>query len=339
MATPSLPTVTPKVESTTPEPVLGPAVETTAGETTATEPASSGTTPADTGSTVDRSSSVDGPALVTQAALNADPAITKAKQSGAGESILLAALAQVETPYQAGGDNPQSGFDDTGLVRYAHRAVGVEMPETTNQQVTMGVAIESLADALPGDLVSFGSPVDHVALYAGDQQIVHAPSPGETVRIEDIERPVADIRRVVMPDSVPPSLDEFTPGEMELIYQPLFDAAGRQWEVAPELLAAIADVESGFDPTAVSPVGAQGLMQFMPATAREMNVDPWNPASAVDGAARYLRTSLDQFTEPDLAIASYNAGRGAVSRYGGIPPFNETQNYVQKVREAWRARS
>jgi soluble lytic murein transglycosylase-like protein len=80
-------------------------------------------------------------------------------------------------------------------------------------------------------------------------------------------------------------------------------------------------------------------MQFMPATAAEMGVDPSDPASAIDGAARYLRTSIDQFGSTELAIASYNAGRGAVSRFGGIPPYPETQNYVEKVTQSWRSRS
>jgi soluble lytic murein transglycosylase-like protein len=80
-------------------------------------------------------------------------------------------------------------------------------------------------------------------------------------------------------------------------------------------------------------------MQFMPATAASMGVDPWDPASAVDGAARYLRASLDQFGSTELAVASYNAGRGAVARHGGIPPYPETRNYVRKVLDAWRART
>jgi soluble lytic murein transglycosylase-like protein len=165
------------------------------------------------------------------------------------------------------------------------------------------------------------------------------PSTDEAVRVEEIERPVESIRRIVTPGTGPATQIEFTPGEMELQYQPLFDAAGNEWDVEPALLAAIAKTESNFNPVAVSPAGAQGLMQFMPATAREMNVDPWDPASAIDGAARYMRTSLNQFEDPELAIASYNAGRGAVSRYGGIPPFTETQNYVRKVVDAWRSRS
>lgn len=268
-----------------------------------------------------------------------DPSITKATVSVAGQIILHAALDQVGAAYLAGGTSPDTGFDDTGLVRYAYRTVGVEMPAGASSQATMGVAIESIADALPGDLVSFGQPIDHVAIYAGNENIVHAPSTDEEIRVEEIERPVESIRRIVTPGTGPATQIEFTPGEMEQQYQPLFDAAGSEWDVEPALLAAIAETESNFNPVAVSPAGAQGLMQFMPATAREMNVDPWDPASAIDGAARYMRTSLNQFEDPELAIASYNAGRGAVSRYGGIPPFTETQNYVRKVVDAWRSRS
>lgn len=268
-----------------------------------------------------------------------DESITRASVSAAGRLVVHAALDQVAAPYAAGGTDPDTGFDAAGLVRYAYRAVGVEMPTNAAAQATMGIAIESLDHALPGDVLSFGRPVDHVALYAGDQNVVHLPGADEPVRVEAIERPVESIRRVVTPGA--DSVSEITvpAGDREQQYLPMFESAGRQWDVSPALLAAIAETESNFNPTAVSPVGAQGLMQFMPATAREMNVDPWDPASAIDGAARYMRTSLDQFQEPELAIASYNAGRGAVSRYGGIPPFTETQNYVRKVLDGWRSRS
>ena len=206
-----------------------------------------------------------------------------------------------------------------------------------------------------------------MALYTGDGQMLHAPKTGDVVRIGPIDRPIASIRRIVAPGvpattglagvtvgatlgSAPTMATNGSmvassataadrPGPAELQYQPLFESAGERWNVDPALLAAIAKTESNFNPEAVSPVGARGLMQFMPATADEMDVDPWDPASAIDGAARYLRTSLDQFDSHELAIASYNAGRGAVSRYGGVPPFSETQNYVQRVMDAWRSRS
>jgi soluble lytic murein transglycosylase-like protein len=102
----------------------------------------------------------------------------------------------------------------------------------------------------------------------------------------------------------------------------------------PELLAAVVWVESRFCPQAVSPRGARGLGQLMPATARGMGIqkewlhDPhWN----LWGAARYLRQQWNTFRNWELALAAYNAGAGNVRRFGGIPPFPETQNYVRKV--------
>lgn len=117
-------------------------------------------------------------------------------------------------------------------------------------------------------------------------------------------------------------------------YADLFRAAGAEHGIQPSILAAVAKTESAFDPNAVSHAGAQGLMQFMPATAAEMGVDPWDPASAIDGAARYLTQNLRRFGSLELALAAYNAGPGAVQRHGGIPPFEETQAYVPKVLAA-----
>lgn len=117
-------------------------------------------------------------------------------------------------------------------------------------------------------------------------------------------------------------------------YAALFNEAGGLHDVDPALLASVAEVESAFDPMAVSSAGAQGLMQFMPATAGEMGVDSFDPASAVEGAARYLRRELDRFGSVELALAAYNAGPGAVQRHGGVPPFAETQRYVEKVLSA-----
>jgi len=120
-------------------------------------------------------------------------------------------------------------------------------------------------------------------------------------------------------------------------YATLFNAAGALHDVDPALLASVAEIESAFNPTAISSAGAQGLMQFMPATAGEMGVDSFDPASAVDGAARYLRRELDRFGSVELALAAYNAGPGAVQRHGGVPPFAETQRYVEKVLSVYES--
>ena len=117
-------------------------------------------------------------------------------------------------------------------------------------------------------------------------------------------------------------------------YADLFRAAGAAHGIRPSVLAAVAKTESAFDPDAVSPAGARGLMQFMPATAAELGVDPLDPASAIDGAARYLSQNLRRFGSLELALAAYNAGPGAVQQHGGIPPFAETQAYVPRVLAA-----
>jgi soluble lytic murein transglycosylase-like protein len=121
-------------------------------------------------------------------------------------------------------------------------------------------------------------------------------------------------------------------------YADLFNAAGARHGVSPRLLAAVAKVESGYNPKAVSRAGAQGLMQIMPGTARGLGVtNAFDPAQAVDGAAKLLKSNLRDFGSLDLALAAYNAGGGAVRKYNGIPPYAETQAYVPKVKAALAA--
>jgi peptidoglycan DL-endopeptidase CwlO len=121
-------------------------------------------------------------------------------------------------------------------------------------------------------------------------------------------------------------------------YADLFNAAGAKYGVSPKLLAAVAKVESGYNPNAVSKAGARGLMQIMPGTAPGLGVtNAFDPAQAVDGAAKLLSRNLKEFGSLDLAVAAYNAGGGAVKKYGGIPPYAETQAYVPKVKAALAA--
>lgn len=121
-------------------------------------------------------------------------------------------------------------------------------------------------------------------------------------------------------------------------HAPLIDRVAAEHGLTPALLHAIVQVESGYDPTAVSPKGATGLMQLMPATARRYNVaDRRDPLANLRGGARYLRDLLARFDgDLALALASYNAGEGAVLRFGRrIPPYAETVAYVQAVQRRY----
>jgi hypothetical protein len=113
----------------------------------------------------------------------------------------------------------------------------------------------------------------------------------------------------------------------------IFDAAGQKYNLSPNLLKAVAKVESNFRPDVTSRVGAMGIMQLMPGTARYLGVtDAFDPEQSIMGGARYLREQLDRFDgDVKLALAAYNAGWPAVKKHGGIPPFRETQAYVPKV--------
>ncbi|MDR0906220.1 MAG: lytic transglycosylase domain-containing protein [Oscillospiraceae bacterium] len=119
----------------------------------------------------------------------------------------------------------------------------------------------------------------------------------------------------------------------EAALDPYFQAASERYGVPVSLLKAVARSESNFRSDAVSRAGAVGVMQLMPATAAGLGVtDPLDPEQNIMGGAKYLRQQLDAFDgDTRLALAAYNAGPGNVRKYGGVPPFKETQNYVQKV--------
>jgi soluble lytic murein transglycosylase-like protein len=120
-------------------------------------------------------------------------------------------------------------------------------------------------------------------------------------------------------------------------FRSLIEQAAQRHHLDGALLAAVVHVESGGNPQAVSPAGAQGLTQLIPATAQRFGVhDPFDPAQSLDGAAKYLRGLLGQFSgDVSKALAAYNAGEGNVKKYGGIPPFPETQAYVPAVLAAY----
>jgi soluble lytic murein transglycosylase-like protein len=141
----------------------------------------------------------------------------------------------------------------------------------------------------------------------------------------------AQVRQVRAP--VPPSPGKTVDG---VPYGDLITAAATRHGLDPALLAGLVKTESNFNPNAQSGAGAKGLTQLMDATARGLGVtNSFDPQQALDGGARFLSGLLKQFKGDErLALAAYNAGPGAVQKYGGIPPYEETQRYVPKVLAA-----
>lgn len=134
-----------------------------------------------------------------------------------------------------------------------------------------------------------------------------------------------------IPHFDPASSPKFVTGTPDWV-KPIIERAANAKNIPTMILSALLKQESGFNTQARSPVGAMGIAQFMPGTAKGMGVNPLDPESAINGAAQYLRNGLDKFGgKMDLALAAYNAGSGNVQKFGGIPPFKETQNYVKNI--------
>jgi soluble lytic murein transglycosylase-like protein len=251
-----------------------------------------------------------------------------------GSTVVTEAQKYLGVPYLWGGTDPTQGLDCSGFTQAVYGNLGIDLPRTSSQQATAGEAVASLGDARPGDLLFFDhsssrAGIDHVGIYIGNGQMIAAPKAGETVSIKDAGSPTV-IRRVI-PDQATAATTAGGTALAGVPYADLFTRAGNRHGVDPSLLAAVASQESGFDSQAVSNAGARGLMQFMPTTASGLGVNPLDPASAIDGAARYLSSLKTQFGSTELALAAYNAGPGTVRRYGDVPPYAETQNYVRAV--------
>lgn len=288
-------------------------------------------------------------------ATTAAPSTNVSAASGpSGDQIVELAKDYLGVPYLWGGTDPSKGLDCSGLVQLVLSRLGIDAPRVSQDQARFGTPVASLDQARPGDLVAFGSPrVNHIGIYVGNGQMLHAPRSGEVVKIEPIgNRELVAIRRVIgttesqgaggagtipglgglgaagasgLPAAIVPAVRRF---------EALFVQAGQRWGIPPAVLAAQAQKESGGNVNAVSPAGARGLMQFMPATAASLGVNPSDPASSIDGAARYISQMLRQFGSMELALAAYNAGPGAVRRAGNaVPPFAETRRYTREVLE------
>lgn len=153
------------------------------------------------------------------------------------------------------------------------------------------------------------------------EKIALALKPTENQAVVDEFNPTTETRRRVE-NSAPTSTEG------------MIEAAARRYGVDSDLVKAIATAESNMNQNARSYVGAIGVMQLMPETAESLGVDPYDEKQNIEGGARYIRQMLDKFNgNLQKAIAAYNAGPGAVQKYGGVPPYSETQNYVGRVMD------
>ena len=162
------------------------------------------------------------------------------------------------------------------------------------------------------------------AMIAAAQSGVITPSTSST----NFNSTLAQAQSATSPTAGAASL-----GAGDNAYSDLIQAAAAKYGLDANVLKGLIKQESGFNANAGSPAGAQGLTQLMPATAASLGVtDVHDPAQAIDGGAHYLKMQLDRFGgDYTKALAAYNAGPGAVQRFGGIPPYAETRNYVTKV--------
>jgi len=137
--------------------------------------------------------------------------------------------------------------------------------------------------------------------------------------------------KVKIPGRTDPAVASRFTGTYRGPYLAVARTAARKHNVPEDLFLRLVQQESGWNPGAVSHKGAVGLAQLMPGTAQVLRVDPNDPKQNLEGGARYLRQQYDKFGSWQLALAAYNAGPGAVEKHGGVPPFNETKNYVRVI--------
>jgi cell wall-associated NlpC family hydrolase len=260
--------------------------------------------------------------------------------SVSGSDVVADARRYLGVPYRWGGTDPSTGLDCSGLTQQVYGDLGISLPRVSRDQANVGTAVSSLSDAQPGDLLFFGSPIHHVAIYEGNGMMIEAPHTGQSVKeipVADFGEPVSAIRRVLgsaASTGAASAAGRVASGSTTSApYATVIDAASARTGVPASLISAVAQQESGFDAGAVSKAGAEGIMQLMPATAKGLGVtDPLNATQSINGGADYLASLLQRFGgNITLAVAAYNAGPGAVLKYGGVPPYPETQHYVRNV--------
>jgi soluble lytic murein transglycosylase-like protein len=205
------------------------------------------------------------------------------------------------------------------------------------------ISVRLALGVMAGLMVAVPADADLVFFASGQTLSVRGHRP-EADRVVLLLRGGGEIvceRRLiarVVPDEVPEPEPAGADAAAEIAsadtvpFASIIDQLAAEWRVDPRLVRAVIQVESGYQPGARSPKGAMGLMQLMPATARQYAVqDPYEPRANIEAGVKHLRALLDRF-DLATALAAYNAGEEAVRRFGGIPPYPETRSYVERVQ-------
>lgn len=225
--------------------------------------------------------------------------------------------AEVQT--LPGATQPVNENEAANAAKVAQALREAERSET-NQPAQKKDSLDSAQKPLPGE----------EALPDGNIR-PQQPPPIERVEIPDVEPEVPSRDDKIFSDNYLGQNAEIIPTE-DLIMQTAYE-----YGVDPKLVRAIAIAESDMNQEEISPVGAIGVMQLMPETAQSLGVNPYDETENIVGGTRYIRQMLDTFDgDVPLAVAAYNAGPGAVKRYGGIPPYAETRNYVGRVMDLFQ---
>lgn len=207
------------------------------------------------------------------------------------------------------------------------------VPGMSGQQISV--------DRVPGE------PLYILANVRGKKQVIVVPAGSNRASAvidydEWMRSSAQEIERLggrapVVPGN--PSVDMGNLGAPRMApFSGVIERMARKKGVDPALVRAVIHAESAYNARAISPKGAGGLMQLMPATAKRFGVtDRFDPGENIRGGVSYLKWLMDHFNDPELAVAAYNAGEGAVSRYKGVPPYKETRTYVGRVMSLWSA--
>ena len=218
-------------------------------------------------------------------------------------------------------------FDEVELQNAQSKALFQHKVQALNEEMAKFQALQQEHAALEESFRQPAPPpVDPMAevdayLNQAPQRAAEEPAP--------VAAPPQDTSEVEAPKATSTRHKAVNPG----LYKSVIEGLASKYDIPSKLLMSVVHSESGFNPNATSSAGAIGLMQLMPGTARDLGVDPTDPMQNLEGGTRYLKQQLDRFGSVPLALAAYNAGPGAVKKYGGVPPFKETRDYVDKVME------